>query len=140
MIRTDFIWTLANGSPPPIDPQAEEDSSYTTETITCEIDDSFDNGELDATISSQQSPSYKMKRYHRKRVTFDLPGSCTSENGMKQQPSSTQKDAENCRKNQDITNETAENDLLTENDQLRNIISEMEKSSSIEQSQQIKKV
>ena len=100
-----FIFILlatGNGSPPPLDP-ADGCSSYTTETQNVDDD------------------TPKSKKF-RKKVTFEDDGAEKVHNAPKQPTETTTSSSR-----KEIAPSADYEELLTENDHLRQIISEMEK-------------
>uniref|UniRef100_A0A915CXS2 Uncharacterized protein n=1 Tax=Ditylenchus dipsaci TaxID=166011 RepID=A0A915CXS2_9BILA len=139
------IHLSTSGSPPPIDP-SEDMSSYTTETLNMgsmqadRLDESSFEADLIAplNISPGMSPK-QLRKYHRKRVTFDLhqlPNKKKTSSARKSPPVDIKSDVDDLQpltKSRMAPNNTEDYDyadLVVENDQLRKIIAEMERNAS----------
>lgn len=112
-----ILTVLGNGSPPPVDPAAEDLSSYTTETYPDEMD-------FDHEWSASPSTSRQIRK-HRKRVTFDFNATrkaATPEMAkIKQELNADTDDIQSQNLAQAVV------DLSNENDQLRNTIADLER-------------
>uniref|UniRef100_A0A914C6M9 A-kinase anchor protein 9 n=1 Tax=Acrobeloides nanus TaxID=290746 RepID=A0A914C6M9_9BILA len=122
-----FKLSGGSGSPPPIDP-SEDLSSYTTETATYLVDDI--DGDLNREWSpspSSSSPSKQLRKY-RKRVTFDLkPKKNSGTVGRPEGKLKREAISPDNRLQMDSDFAQTIIDLTTENDQLRKIIAEIER-------------